>query len=391
MKPRIAIVVQRYGEEVNGGAEVAARWLAERLTSLAEVHVITTCALDFTTWADHYPPGESQLQGVRLHRFPVDKPRDWLAAQRRTGELLHSQHSILDELAWAQEQGPLSTPLLQFIEASESRFDLFIFVTYIYATTLFGLPLVSRKAILLPAAHDEPYLYLSVFRPLFHLPRILVHFTEAEKMLVQRVTQTTVPQLVAGVGIDPPPEASGERFRQKYGVTEPFIIYAGRINEAKNVPELLDFFLRFRQQTQRPLKLVLLGKADIPLPDDEAIIPLGFVSEQDKFDAIQAADLMIAPSLYESLSIVILESWLVETAVLVNGRCEVLKQQCRASQGGLYYHGYDEFQLTLSRLLDNPSLRRQLGRQGRQFVHKNYRWDVILAKYQAIFDIVCAA
>lgn len=388
--PRIAIVVQRYGEEVNGGAELHARWLAEHLTSLAEVHVITTCALDYTTWANHYSPGKSCLNGVTLHRFPVDAPRDWARAQKMTPRLVFNQHTLLDELEWMKAQGPMSTPLLDFINRAEPDFDAFIFVTYMYATTYFGLPLVPHKAILVPTAHDDPYLRFPLFRPLFHLPQVIVYNTQTEQELVNRVMHTGHrPQIVAGVGINVPPEVNNGRFREKFSLHEPFILYVGRINESKNVPELLRYFQQYKSETNEPLKLVLIGRAHIPLPDHPDIIAPGFLSEAEKFGAIQAASVVVIPSLYESLSMIALESWLMGVPVLVNGRCQVLKQQCRSSQGGLYYHSYDEFALTLARLLRDPELRRRLGQQGKQFVNRQYRWEIILAKYRAILQILC--
>ncbi len=390
--PRIAIVVQRYGEEVNGGAELHARWLAEHLTSLAEVHVITTCALEYTTWANHYPPGESRLNGVTLHRFLVDAPRDWPRAQKMTPRLVFSQHTLLDELEWMKAQGPISTQLLDFITQAEPDFDAFIFVTYMYATTYFGLPLVPHKAILVPTAHDDPYLRFPLFRALFHLPQVIVYNTQAEQELVNRVMHNAHrPQIVAGVGINVPHDVNDGRFREKFSLHQPFILYVGRINESKNVPELLRHFQQYKRETQTPLKLVLIGKAHIPIPDHPDIIAPGFLSEAEKFDAIQAASVVVIPSLYESLSMIALEAWLMGVPVLVNGRCEVLRQQCRASQGGLYYHSYDEFALTLTRLLQDAQLRHKLGQQGKRFVNRQYRWEIILAKYRAILQILCPA
>jgi glycosyltransferase involved in cell wall biosynthesis len=387
--PRIAIVVQRYGEEVSGGAELHARWLAEHLTNLAEVHALTTCAIDYTTWANHYPAGESALNGVKLHRFPVDMPRDWRHSQQMTAKLIHSDHSLLDEFDWMRAQGPISSQLLSFINRHESEFDAFVFVTYLYATTFFGLPLVPHKAILVPTAHDEPYLRLPLFRPIFHLPQVIVYNTEAERQLVNQVMGNSGrPQIVAGVGINVPATADPNRFRRRFGLTDPFVLYVGRIDEAKNVPELLTYFERYRQETSTPLKLVLIGKAQFTWPDHPDLIHLGFLPEQDKFDGIRAATAVVIPSLYESLSMIALESWLMERPTLVNGRCEILKQQCRHSQGGLYYHSYDEFRLALTRLLSDPLLQAQLGVQGRRFVQTRYRWEIILAKYRALLQIM---
>ena len=385
-KWRVAIIVQRYGQEVNGGAELLSRWLAEHLTALADMHVITTCALDSTTWANHYAPGQSQLNGVTIHRFPVDAARDWAKASKNTGTLLTTEHTLFDEFHWMRhDQGPYSTPLLQYIRDSYAHFDAFIFVTYMYATTFFGLPLVSDKAILIPAAHDEPYIYLPIYRPIFHLPPFTVYSTEAERQIAHNATQNQHKEsMVVGVGINVPPQPAADRFRQKYGIEEPFILYAGRINQAKNVPELLEYYGRFRHENDTPCKLVLIGKSEIKLPQHPDIHPLGFVSEQDKFDAIAAAAIVVMPSLYESLSIIALEAWWMERPMLVNGRCQVLKEQCQRSNGGLYYHSYDEFAAILNTLLGSPDLRQKLGQQGRAFTLQNYTWEVILAKYKTI-------
>ncbi len=388
---KIAIVVQRYGEEVNGGAELHARWLAEHLLRLADVHVLTTCAIDYNTWANSYPPGESELNGVNIHRFPVDSLRI-ANMKERTAALLLQDHTLFDEFLWVKDQGPYATELFEFIRKSYDHFDYFIFFTYLYAPTFFGLPLVSDKAILVPTAHEEPYIELPAFRSLFHLPQTIVYNTEPEMLHVHQVTgNQQVPGIVAGIGINVPDELNGDRFRQKTGINGDFILYVGRVDKSKNVPQLLDFFSRFQMEQDRKLKLVLMGKVSIPLPDHPDLLSLGFVTEQDKFDALQAATALVVPSLYESLSMVSLEAWLAKTPVLVNGQCSVLKYQCRRSNGGLYYHTYDEFTQALMTLLDDPSLCLQLGEQGRSFVSKRYDWDIVVAKYQAVFDVLSGA
>ncbi len=383
---RIAVVVQRYGQEVNGGAELHARWLAEQLTELGEVHVFTTCAVDYYTWADHYPAGDSQIGGVNVSRFPVDKPRDWPASKRRTFQLLQSDHTLEAEIQWMTEQGPVSTPLFKALAAAEPDFDVFIFFTYLYATTYFGLPLVSHKAILVPTAHDEPFLHLNIFKDTFNLPKAIVFNTESERMLVNQIVKSeNQVQVVVGVGVNVPVDFSAGRFRQKYGIKGGFLLYVGRVDESKNVPQLLDFYGRFADEHDDPPALVLIGKSSIPLPDNPRIISLGFVSEEVKYDALSAASVVVIPSLYESLSMIALEAWSVKVPVLVNGRCDVLKQQCRLSNGGLYYYNYLEFASGLERLLGSATLRAALGQQGRLFVNRNYQWDIIRAKYHSLF------
>lgn len=385
-KPSIAIVVQRYGSEVNGGAEFFARLLAEHLTAIADVRVLTTCAIDYHTWANEYPPGKDTLNGVLVERYPVDFKRASDGAQR-TAFILHKEHTLFDEYDWMRTQGPYSTELLNAIRNTYVNTDLFIFVTYLYAHTVFGLPLVADKAVLIPHAHDEPFLRLGIMRNVFHAPQAIVYNVEPEMRLVQSTMQNGyIPQFVAGVGIDMPQNVNAARFQAKFGIDGDFVLYVGRIDASKNVNELFEHFAKFRDNYEGDLKLVLLGKEHMPIPQRPDIVSLGFVSEEDKFDAMAAAVALVQPSKYESLSLVALESWLVKTPVLVNGRSEVLKYQCRQSNGGLYYSNYDEFELALNRLLSDSEMTAQMGRQGRTFVQQRFNWDIILAKFQALIE-----
>lgn len=384
---RVAIVVQRYGEEVNGGAEQAARWLAEHLAEHFEVHVITTCATDYTTWADVYPPGQDSLNNVCLHRFPVDEARHWQHAQKATGRFLLRERTLDEEIDWIRREGPFSTPLLQYIKLHEAAFDVFIFFTYLYATTFFGLPLVADKSILVPTAHDEPFLYMAAYRALLQLPGHLIYLTAAEKKIVTAVAGNGhLPSDVTAVGIDRPSEIQSERFRQKYGVEGDFLLYGGRISQGKNVPELLTYFQRYLERFGGRLKLVLMGIPHINLPVHPNIVPIGFVSERDKFDALDGAMAVIQPSLFESLSIIILEAWRVKTPVIVNGHCAVTREQCHQSNGGLYYTSYEEFEAVLHLLSQSASLRSQMGKQGLEFVMQYYGWEEIVATYQDVIE-----
>ncbi len=386
---RIALVVQRYGLEVSGGAELHCRWLAEHLNQFFDVQVITTCALDYHRWDNHYLPGTEQINGVDVHRFRVDRSRDLRRFGRLTSRLVGQPHAYLDELEWMRQQGPLSAGLLDFILRQRSNFDVFVFFTYLYATTYFGLQLVADKAVLVPTAHDEPVIYLSLFRPLFHLPRLIVYNTETEREFVEGLFGNQhIPSAVVGVGIDVPPDVSAERFRRRYGLDGDFATYVGRVDKSKSCDELFDHFLRFRRNHDRDLKLVVMGKGSLPIPQHPDIVPLGFVSEQDKFDGLQAASVVLVPSRYESLSMAMLEAWLVGTPVLVNGECEVLKEQCRRSNGGLYYHSYQEFEMGLSLLLSRVGLGVRLAKAGQKFAQETYRWDIIEERYQTLLSMV---
>jgi glycosyltransferase involved in cell wall biosynthesis len=393
---RIAVVAQRYGPEALGGAESAARWVAENLVlHLAyEVHVLTSCAIDYTTWQNAHPAGLTTINGVHVHRFKVDAPRDWPRSQQETGRFLLGTHSVEQEMDWIRRQGPFCSDLLRYVAKHAAEYDAFIFFTYLYASTFFTLPLVAEKAILAPAAHDEPFLYLDAYRALLHMPQHIVYLTTAERDLVHRVSSNQqVPSTVTAIGLQTPSGVDGSRFRARHGLQGDFLLYGGRLSAAKNVPQLLAYFQRYCDSPatadflrREPLKLALMGRAHMELPVHEQIVPLGFVSEEEKFDALQAATAVMLPSIYESLSIVVLEAWLVGTPVLVNGRSAVLRRQVQESNGGLYYTSYQEFEAALDTLLRRPGIRRELGRQGRRFVATRYDGRQIIEQYRSVIE-----
>jgi glycosyltransferase involved in cell wall biosynthesis len=216
---------------------------------------------------------------------------------------------------------------------------------------------------------------------LFKLPKTIIYSTEEEKRFVDsKFKNENIPGEIIGVGIDVPEKIDADDFKRKYKIDN-FIIYAGRIDESKGCKELFGYFMQYKKETQSDIKLVLLGKPVMKVPQHPDIVSLGFVSEQDKFNGIKTAKLLVMPSKYESLSIVLMEAWLCNNAVLVNGNCEVLKGQCVKSNGGLYYTNYDEFKECLDLLLTNSQLRMRMGKNGRQYVKENYRWGRIEKRY----------
>lgn len=393
---RLAFVVQRYGLDIAGGAEYHCRLVAEHLARHAEVEVLTTCAADYITWANHYPEGLETLGGLPVRRFKVKRPRDpqrfsdWSdrvlrrVAPRRGSEGIAAPApgQAEEELAWLEEEGPFSPRLVQHVLRSRERFDWFVFFSYRYYTTFHGLSAVADKSLLVPTAEDDGVYRLSIFPPFFRRPRGIVWNSHEEKAMIEAVAgNQDVPGDVVGVGSRLPEGVSGAGFRARHGLTGPFGLYVGRIDENKGCRQLFDFFRRYRRETGSQLKLVLIGKAVIPVPEDPGIVHLGFQPDQAKWDALDACDLLFMPSRYESLSMVTLEAWWAGRPVLANARCEVLRGQCRRGQAGLYYMSYDEFAEALALLEQRPELRQALGRNGRRYFEENYAWPVVERKY----------
>lgn len=360
---RLAIVVQRYGEGVVGGSERHARLLAEKLAENHQVTVLTTCAADYRTWDNTFPPGEEEQGGVRILRCPVERKRKWKRFGWKSRTLFSSPHSILQEYEWIVAQGPESPTLIRSISENRDRFDLFLFLTYLYYPTFFGLPVVADKSILVPTAHDEPAIYLSIFQSLFHLPRFIAFNTEEEKELVQRLFHNQyLPHQVVGVGLDP---------RPLDGRDEGYLLYAGRVERGKNCEELFDLC------TQLAVPLKVIGPSQIKVPD--SIEYLGTVGDEKKERLFSACRAVVNPSTNESLSLSVLEAWTHGKPVIVSAESPVLRAQVQKSGGGYVYSDLQDFW----DILRNLDPRR--GEKGRSFVARNYSWDVVLAKYEAIF------
>lgn len=384
---KLAVVVQRYGTAINGGAELHARFVAERLSRHAQVEVVTSCARDYVTWRNEWPAGTEQVNGVTVRRFPVRHERNPLHFGRQSRRVFETTHSMADELSWLESEGPASPALVDYLSSRASDLDFVLLFSYRYYHAWHGARRLHTKAVLVPTAERDPAIGLSIFGPTFRGVRAVMYNSHEEQAMIQAATGNhDVPGVVVGVGSDVPALTDPERFRRKFDVHRPFAIYVGRIDENKGCGELFTFFQRYASTFPRGLDLVLVGSAIMPVPQHPRIRHLGFLSDEDKFDALSASDLLIMPSYFESLSMVALEAWALGRPVLANGRCDVLKGQCIRSGAGLYYERYEEFAETLFALESNGPLHTRLGRNGREYFERHYAWPVIERKYLDMFD-----
>ncbi|MCQ2482955.1 MAG: glycosyltransferase [Clostridia bacterium] len=381
MKRRIAFINQRYGREVNGGSELYTRVVAEHLKDNFEVEVLTTKALDYMTWKDYYKDDVEDINGITVRRFSVDKPRNQAKFDKINAKMLRNRfHTEADEELWVNEQGPICSGLINYIRDNKDKYDLFIFVTYLFYTTCVGIQGVYDKAIMIPTAHDEPYIHFNYYRKIFENTRGFIFLTDEEKSFVNRLFMNwETPSVTTAMGIDMP-KLSEEESKVPAELKGNYIVYAGRIDEGKNCDKMFTQFIRYKERTKNNLKLVLMGKNVIPIPKHEDIIYLGFVSEEEKFDYIIHSLALILPSKFESLSISVLEALQVGTPILVNGECEVLKGHCHKSNAGLYYKGYLEFEGCLNYMVSHNKEMKAFGNNGISYVETNYRWDVVVKK-----------
>ncbi|HUE75708.1 MAG TPA: glycosyltransferase family 4 protein, partial [Chloroflexota bacterium] len=226
---------------------------------------------------------------------------------------------------------------------------------------------------------------LDIYRAVFRLPRFIIYNTETERTLVQwRFRNESVPNAVVGTGVGFPEAVDPEGFRQRHSLTGQLLTYVGRIDRAKGCDVLLDHFTRYREERHSDVTLLMIGRPEMALPSRPDVLSIGFVSEQEKFDAIAASSVVVLPSEQESLSMINLEAWLMGVPVLANGFCQVLKDNCVRSNGGLYYTSYEEFAGCLDVLLADERIRQTLGAQGLRYYRDNYDWGVVESRYLEI-------
>jgi glycosyltransferase involved in cell wall biosynthesis len=385
---RVALVVQRYGTEVVGGAELHCRWVAEHLAERHQVEVLTTTAIDYLTWKNAMGAGISELDGVTVRRFPVARERDIRRFDPVANKVCFFEHSDAEEREWLEEHGPVCPELLGWLRAHESAYDALVFFSYRYWTSYFGLQVAPRKSILVPTAEHDRVLYLRLFRDFFRLPATIAFNSPEERILIERITGNQgLPGEVVGTGINRPPQVPVGEVETRLDLLGAYLVYVGRIEPEKGCAVMIDHFLRWQRETRANVTLALFGRGDMSFSENAHVRLMGVVPDDEKLAAIARSRALVMPSRHESLSMVVLEAWMMQRPVLVNGDCEVLRGQVLRADGGLYYRRYEEFAAALDVLVGEPSLADRLGRQGHDYFQDNYSWDRIMEKYDRLLAV----
>jgi glycosyltransferase involved in cell wall biosynthesis len=382
---KIAFVVQRYGEDIIGGAEYLTRLIAEHMMKYHEIDVLSTCAKDYHTWKNEYKIGTEVINGVLVRRFANSKKRDLNKHIKIQEKAFFATHSRKDEILWIDEQGPYCPELIEYISKNKDNYDAFVFFTFRYYPSYYGIMEVGSKALIAPFAENDPALDLSTTKEIFRNVSGIIYSTPEEKDLIKAKTGLKEEEKlfdIVGCGIEVPeviPEYKGLKDQN-------YILYLGRIEGSKGCYQLFEYYQKLLKESQEIPSLVLAGYDAIGVPKNNKIKYLGFVSEAEKYSLLKNARFLIMPSPYESLSLVTLESMGCGTPVLVNGECEVLKGHCIRSNAGIWYCNYDEFAECLNFLCSNPRVLNKMGSNGREHIKKNYTWKKVEIKYLKLLD-----
>lgn len=383
---KVAIIVQRCHESVVGGSEALAWHYATLLKQDYEVDVLSTTAVDAAYWTNVLPEGTEVRDDINIRRFHVDigyssfrtelfarlvgdYDKFHLAEGRETaGQRKHLPWSIPLQEEMVRRIGPYSGSLVNYVRDHWSQYRAIIVVTYLYPTAYFSLMEIPKgRALFAPTLHDEEPAYLSVHQHAARRAHSLIWLTEAEQRLGTALWGE-LPGRVVAMAIDAEPREPAE-------TDEPYILYCGRIDPNKGCATLFEYFSRYKQKHPSSLRLVLTGKADIPVPDHPEIDYRGFVSTEEKFSLMSGAEVYVMPSAKESFSIVALEAMAQRTPVLGNADSAVLKDHIDQSGGGRTYSDYETFAAGLREMTSNGTARQSMGTSAREYVTSRYVTD----------------
>jgi glycosyltransferase involved in cell wall biosynthesis len=407
---RVAIVVQRFGDEIIGGAEAHAKMVADRLYRAFawDITVLTTTSKDYKTWGSAHPEGLSDDGLMRIMRFrPLIKRNRLLFGMyhrivapllRRLPKLpLLAQIFRPLELLWYVLQGPFCPQIPAYLEAHAAEYSVVFFFTYLYFPTAFGIAKVPSKAILIPTAHDESAFFFPRSAKVMADARYIFANTSIEKELISQTYPGTIDKLLTvGVGLDPWTKqeivdlASQDPFGLKLA---PFLLYLGRISRGKGVDRLCEEFLAYVRQTKdQGLLLVFAGQVeDFAIPEHPQIKFLGQVNDQEKFQLLAQSFCLVNSSSKESMSLVVLEALNLRRPVLANGHCPVFCSYATELRTLRIYRDESEFIQSLSTMRKGELCNESDFDFSQGWVHQHFSWNTVLRQYQHAAEAIVSS
>ncbi|MBO8444567.1 MAG: glycosyltransferase family 4 protein [Bacteroidetes bacterium] len=403
-KMKIAFVSVRYGLEINGGAELHCRMLAERLAGRHEVEVLTTCVKDYTKGTNEFPAGTVTINNVTVRRFVADpfvpeNERYWLdrakAARRlrmhlyQTG-ILRAVSYLIKVWKWkladdieAQRSAVFhSHRLLEYISGHKNEYDAFIVFSSNFPLFYFTAMEAGEKTLAIPLLHRiKPSFRVSLSQA-FNNIRYVGFNTGSEQRLAEGIFGRGIHESgVIGAGIETHMPAGWEDVSKKYGLPEQYILFIGRIDRDKT-GKMAEYYGAYRKRYgDKALPLVVIGNVYEKEPATGGLIYTGFVSEGEKRAILQHARLLLNPSKYESLSLVLLEALYDNIPALVNGHCSVFREHRKKSGGAVQcYMGKKDFIYKLHAVATDAALRKSMMEKGKEYVDRNYSWDIIMSR-----------
>jgi glycosyltransferase involved in cell wall biosynthesis len=349
----------------------------------------TTCRSFHDDWGAHYhQPGSRSLDGLTVRRFKVDS-RDRAAFTRANAKIM-----ALPRISLRPDLSPLpadetrafvadninSAALALYLHDHGAEYDALLFVPYLYGTTLSGVPLVAEKAFIVPCLHDEAYAYLGPVRDAIRQARGLLFNSAGEAEVAGAIFGPAVYAKASLIG-HAVKAVEAPRFPITIGSLSPhrsrYVLYLGRQDRSKNVDFLVDAFRAFRaRRVSTSLQLVLAGPRPAKVANGDGIVSLGAVAEDIKASLLTYARALVQPSLHESFSRAMYESWHAGRPVVAHADCRATARAVEESGGGWIGTSVDDWVRILSEIDESgDGVLDAMGQRGRAVALDNGGWD----------------
>ena len=385
-KANVAFICPRYPQNKAGGAEVLCRSLAEKCASLGHnVEILSTTAVNHYTWANELEEHTFRKNNVMVRLFKTNERGDLSHFQEIERKIAENVPLTPEEEKLWCEKSVNSQGLYDYIREKKDKFDYFIFIPYLFGLTINGIKICPEKSVLIPCLHEENFAYLNCIKETFKAATKILFNAPPEMEFAKKLygLEEDLCHLVSmGFEFNHKPEP--DRFRKKHDIPGEYITFAGRREDGKNFTLLLEMVRLFQRIYPGKLSFVTMGTPEVNLisADKGKVFDLGFVSDEEKYDCFAGALLNCQPSVNESFSIVLMESWLCGKPVLVNSACSVTSRWVDMCKGGFKFKDYFEFEQTVIYALEHPEVVREMSRCGKYFVEKNFTWDIVLKRFE---------
>jgi O-antigen biosynthesis protein len=367
---RVAVVSFRFGPDIVGGAETSLRTLARALQATGQqVEVFTTCTRSESRWRDELPAGTVTIEGLPVHRFPIDRHERAPHAEV-VAAILAADGRVAPEIEQRYLEHSLhSTPLVETLRQRQDEFDAIVVGPYLFGLTYDVAQALPAKTLLVPCFHDEAIARLRVWPLVYGRVGGILYHSPEEQDYAQAVLGMNHPNscemgtlLDLDTGELPAPAPSAR----------PYVVYCGRYSAQKGVPELLEWGARYQSDYPERFDFVFMGQGEVALPRATWLHDRGRLEEPAKRATLAGARALVQLSRQESLSLVALEAWAQRTPIVVHRQCAVLAAQARRAEGGVAVDDYDSFAATLNDLWDKPDAWRARGERGQAYVAARY-------------------
>lgn len=398
---KLAFVVQRYGSDFIGGAEKYGRAMATGLAADGhDITVVTSCATSYADWANVYPPGTADDEGVTVHRVPVVAPRDndrFIPLHLRAVDTWDVPLWPWAQERWAQTMGPDLVAALPLLAEVAAAADVTVLIGYHYAQTLW----LTRHAaafgatVVIPTAHPEGA---------FHVGRVGQIFQHADRVLCLAPEEAELVGATYGCGdkidvvpcpvqpLDPPQAADIASVLEPLGLhRDRYAVVVGRVDPAKGSDDAIRFAREYHRSVDPTFELVVVGPGGDELSEGDGIVSTGFVADPVKDALVAGAGVFVQPSYMESFSLALMEAWMFERPALIQRRSRVLAGHATRSGGGLTYRNYLDFEAGLHTLLTSPDLRHTLGTKGRNYALDEFAWGRVAPQFLAAMAAAATA